>query len=197
MIEKPKLPFDEGTLDPFLSSEQVSVHFSKHHQQYFENLTKLISGTKFEKMDLEEIIKQSTGMVANNALQIWNHTFFWNGMSKDENNPDEDVLKLIEASFQSLDDFKSQFKNKGTKVFGSGWVWLVYEPTTDTLAVQTTSNANRPTSHPLLVCDVWEHSYYIDYQNRRGEYLTKFLLHINWEFVKENLTKARENANRG
>lgn len=197
MIEKPTLPFDEGTLDPFLSSEQVSVHFSKHHVQYFDNLTKLIKGTKFESMELENIIKQSTGMVANNALQIWNHTFFWNGLTKDEGEPDEETLKAINASFQSIDDFKKQFLNKGTKVFGSGWVWLVYEPTTDTLAVQTTSNAARPSATPLLVCDVWEHSYYIDYQNRRGEYLTRFLSHINWEFVKENLTKAQENVNRG
>ena len=195
-IQLPPLPYALDALSPHISADTLSIHHGKHHQAYVTNLNKLISGTDLEHKDLETIIKTAHDNprlvpVFNNAAQVWNHTFFWHSMHpQGGGQPTPKLMSLIEKSFSSLDQFKEKFKEAAPGQFGSGWAWLVQEA--DNLKIVKTGNAETPltdpTVTPLLTCDVWEHAYYIDYQNRRPDYVQTFLDHlINWDFALKNL----------
>ncbi len=189
----PALPFANDTLEPYYSQKLISLHHGKHHAAYVNNLNKLIPGTKYENLSLEEIIKESAKNSAdksifNNAAQIWNHTFFWNCMKQNGGGkPEGDLLKLIEKSFCSFESFKEQFSKAATTLFGSGWAWLVLDG--DRLKITQESNAGTPLAEeliPILTLDVWEHAYYPDYENKRPDFITTFLDNlVNWDFVNQ------------
>ncbi|MGL5742625.1 MAG: superoxide dismutase [Fe] [Legionella sp.] len=186
----PELPYAKDALEPHISSETIEYHYGKHHQAYVTNLNKLIPGTEFESMSLEEIIKKAKGGVFNNAAQIWNHTFYWHCLSP--NGGGEPKGKLAEAItkyFGSFSTFKEQFTQAAITTFGSGWAWLAQDKNGD-LKITSTSNAGTPMTEDLtalLTCDVWEHAYYIDYRNARPDYVTAFWNLVNWDFVTSNL----------
>ncbi|MBX7146789.1 MAG: superoxide dismutase [Alphaproteobacteria bacterium] len=196
-FELPKLPYSESALEPYISAETISFHYGKHHATYVTNTNNLIKDTPLASKTLEEIIKttaqnQSQRGIFNNAAQIWNHTFFWNSMKpKGGGKPSLDLSKKIDQAFGSYDQFCTLFKQAATTQFGSGWAWLVQDG--DTLKITQTSNADLPLIHrqkPLLTLDVWEHAYYIDYRNKRPDFIQAFLDHLlNWDFVEENLSK--------
>ncbi|PIR22065.1 MAG: superoxide dismutase [Fe] [Deltaproteobacteria bacterium CG11_big_fil_rev_8_21_14_0_20_45_16] len=189
-FELPKLSYDLGALSPHLSKETLEFHYGKHHQAYVTKLNTLVEGKAQAKMSLEEVIMNSEGPVFNNAAQIWNHTFYWNGFSpKSGQEPGGALAQAINKDFGSFDKFKSEFTDKATNLFGSGWTWLV-KSKDGKLAVTQTSNADLPMKHnqtALLTCDVWEHAYYIDYRNLRPKYLESFWSLVNWDFVQKNL----------
>ena len=189
-FELPPLPYAHDALAPHMSKETLEYHHDKHHKTYVDNLNKLVPGTEFEKMDLEAIIKKSNGGVFNNAAQIWNHTFFWNCLSpKGGGEPTGALLDAIKRDFGSFDTFKEKFSDVTIKTFGSGWGWLVKNKE-GKLEIVSTSNAGNPMTEgktPLLTCDVWEHAYYIDYRNKRLDYLGAFWKVVNWDFVAKNL----------
>lgn len=188
----PKLPYANDALAPIISAETIEFHYGKHHQAYVNNLNKLIAGTKLEGSSLEEIIKNSTGGIFNNASQHWNHSFYWECLSPKKNSqPNETLANAINAAFGSLDNFKSKFTEAATSLFGSGWAWLVSD-NKGKLSIISTSNADNPITKqqtPLLTCDVWEHAYYIDYRNSRAKYVEAFWQIINWDFVSKNFSK--------
>lgn len=193
----PDLPYDYTALEPHISAETIEFHYGKHHQAYVNNLNNLIAGTPFDGRDLEEIIQLSASdssnvAVFNNAAQVWNHTFYWNCMSASGGgSPNENLLQRINSDFGSLQQFKDEFKQAAVSQFGSGWAWLVEEG--GQLKIAKTGNADLPMAHgqkALLTCDVWEHAYYIDFRNRRPDYVDTFLeALVNWDFVAENLEK--------
>ena len=191
--ELPPLPYADTALEPHISAETISFHYGKHHQTYVTNLNKLVAGTEFEQASLEEIITRSEGGIFNNAAQIWNHTFYWNGLTPAASEgPTGALLDAINAQFNSFDEFKAQFSNSAITNFGAGWTWLVKNKE-GSLAIVNTSNAACPLTEgqtPLLTCDVWEHAYYIDYRNARPKYLEAFWQLVNWEFVATNFTNA-------
>lgn len=186
----PPLPYKPDALAPHISEETLDYHYGKHHQAYVNNLNKLVEGTEFEQKTLEEIIKQAKGPVFNNAAQIWNHTFYWHCLSPNSGREPTGVLAdKIKAAFGSFDEFKKQFTQTAISTFGSGWAWLVKDKANE-LRIISTSNAGTPMtegSHALLTCDVWEHAYYIDYRNRRPDYVNAFWEIVNWDFVAQNL----------
>ncbi len=194
----PDLPYPQNALEPHITANTLSFHHGKHHQAYVTNLNKLVEGTEFATMSLEEVIKKSTydgskPGVFNNAAQVWNHTFFWNSMKPNGGGePKGDLATKINADFGSFDKFKEEFKTAATGQFGSGWAWLVLEK--GKLKVTKTGNADLPMIHEqtaLLTLDVWEHAYYLDFQNRRPDYVTTFLDKLaNWDFAAANLKKA-------
>jgi Fe-Mn family superoxide dismutase len=184
----PELPYPMDALAPTISKETLEYHYGKHHKAYVEKLNKLIPGTPYESMNLEEIMKQSkTGPIFNNAGQIWNHTFYWDCLTP-ASKPKKmsDALKAaIEKSFGSVETFQTEFQTKAAGHFGSGWAWLVKDKS-GALSVQTTANAGNPMLDgftPILVTDVWEHAYYIDYRNDRAKYLASLASLTNWEFA--------------
>lgn len=185
----PALPYALDALQPHISRETLEFHYGKHHQTYVTNLNNLVKGTEFENMSLEDIIRKSSGGMFNNAAQIWNHTFYWHSLSpKGGGKPTGDLAKAIDAKFGSFDEFKKQFSAAAVGTFGSGWAWLV-KHTDGTVAIESTSNAATPLTtdrKPLLTCDVWEHAYYIDYRNRRPDYVAAFWSLVNWEFAAKN-----------
>lgn len=188
MIELPKLPWAHDALEPHISKETIHYHYNKHHKAYVENLNKLIKDTEFSDMELDEIIRKSkSGPIFNNAAQVWNHTFYWNSMTGDKKMLDEDskLGKMIKVEFKTVEAFEKQFTEKGKKLFGSGWVWLTHN--NGKVAIETTHNANGPKHDPLLVCDVWEHAYYLDVMNERPKYVGNFFKVVNWAFAEENL----------
>ncbi|USQ13824.1 superoxide dismutase [Fe] [Legionella lytica] len=186
----PKLPYEMDALAPHISKETLEYHYGKHHQAYVNNLNKLIPGTEFESMSLEDIIMKSKGGVFNNAAQIWNHTFYWHCLSP--NGGGEPTGKLADAinkHFGSFSTFKEQFTQAAATTFGSGWAWLAQDKAGD-LKIMSTSNAGTPMTEgltALLTCDVWEHAYYIDYRNARPDYISAFWSLVNWEFVSDNM----------
>lgn len=186
----PSLPFSNDALEPVISKETLEYHYGKHHQAYVTNLNKLIAGTEFENMPLEEIIKKSSGGIFNNAAQVFNHTFYWNCLAP--NAGGEPIGKLAEAineAFGSFAAFKEKFSATAVGTFGSGWAWLA-KNADGKLEIISTSNAVNPLADnkkPLLTCDVWEHAYYIDYRNARASYVEKFWNLVNWDFVASNL----------
>ena len=194
-ITLPNLPYDKKALEPHISSRTLDFHHGKHHNAYVTNLNKLIKETNLASETLENIIKVTVNDadkagIFNNAAQVWNHTFYWQSMKPNGGGvPSGDIAEKIIADFGSHDNFISQFKNAGLTQFGSGWAWLVLK--NNKLEIMKTSNADTPIAHgikPLLTVDVWEHAYYLDYQNGRGNYLDTFFNHlINWEFVNSNL----------
>jgi len=189
----PELPYSQDALMPHMSPETMSFHYGKHHKAYVDNLNKLVPGTEFEKMTLEQIILKSTGGIFNNAAQVWNHTFFWHCMApKAGGEPKGEVMDAINRDFGSFAAFKEKFADTAVKQFGSGWGWLVKQKD-GKLAIVSTSNAGTPMTEghtALLTCDVWEHAYYIDYRNRRPDFLAAFWNLVNWDFVAQNLKKA-------
>ncbi|MFN2380214.1 MAG: superoxide dismutase [Bacteroidales bacterium] len=194
-ITQPSLPFAENALEPVISAKTIGFHYGKHHKGYVDKVNKLISGTEFEGLSLEEIIKKTVGKsehtgIFNNAAQVWNHTFFWNSLSSNGGGEPSDVLmKKIEESFGSFNDFLKEFTEAATTQFGSGWAWLVMDG--NKLKVMKTPNAETPLTmgvKPLLTIDVWEHAYYLDYQNKRPDYVTTVLEQlVNWDFAASNL----------
>ncbi len=191
----PPLPWKDDALQPFVSAQTISFHYGKHHKAYVDNLNNLAKGKPWEKMTLEEVVKASAKDataqgVFNNSAQIWNHTFFWHSMRPNGGgSPTGKLLEKITADFGSFDAFKTQFADAAKTQFGSGWAWLVLDA--GKLKVVKTPNAETPltgSAKPLLTCDVWEHAYYLDYQNRRPDYVTTFLEKLaNWEFAAKNL----------
>jgi len=193
-IVLPPLPYPDNALAPYISSNTIGFHYGKHHQGYVNNLNKLIETTPMADMPLEALIKASTSpdkiAIFNNAAQVWNHTFYWKSMkAKGGGKPTGELAKRIEASFGSVENCKAELTKAATTQFGSGWAWLVQDG--DKLTIMKTSNADTPIVHggkPLLTIDVWEHAYYLDYQNRRADYVAAVLDNlINWEFAAENL----------
>lgn len=191
-FELPPLPYSKDALMPHMSAETLDFHHGKHHKAYVDNLNKLVPGTEFEKMDLETIIKKSSGPVFNNAAQVWNHTFFWNCMApKAGGEPKGEIADMINREFGSFAAFKEKFTETSVKQFGSGWGWLVKNKS-GKLEILSTPNANTPMTEghtALLTCDVWEHAYYIDYRNRRPDFVGAFWNLVNWDFVNQNLKK--------
>lgn len=190
----PKLPYAEDALAPIISAQTFSFHYGKHHKAYIDNLNNLIAGTPYDDMSLEDIVKKSAKDekgkgIFNNAAQSWNHDFYWHSMSAKGGTPEGKMKKLVDDSFGSLDDFKKAFKTAAVGQFGSGWAWLVEKG--GKLAIETTSNADTPLAHggkPLLVADVWEHAYYLDFQNRRPDHIQAWLDKLaNWSFAEKNL----------
>lgn len=186
----PKLPYAMDALIPYISQETLEYHYQKHHNAYVVNLNKLVTGTNFENMSLEEIIKQSSGPTFNNAAQVWNHTFYWHCLSPDGGGePTGKLADAITKAFGSFANFKEQFSQAAIATFGSGWAWLVQDQQGH-LKIVSTSNAGNPMTEeltPLLTCDVWEHAYYIDYRNLRGDYVSAFWNLVHWEFVTQQM----------
>lgn len=186
----PPLPYSMDALAPHISQETLEYHYGKHHQAYVSNLNKLIEGTEFASMNLEEIVKNSNGGVFNNAAQVWNHTFYWHCLSPNGGNEPTGVLaEAITKNFGSFAAFKEQFTQTAITTFGSGWAWLVQD-SAGKLQIISTSNAGTPMTEgmtALLTCDVWEHAYYIDYRNARPSYLNAFWSLVNWDFVSKNM----------
>ena len=200
-FELPALPYDKTALEPHISSNTLDFHHGKHHNAYVTKLNELIAGTDLENKSLEEIIlvaakdEPKSGLF-NNAAQVWNHTFYWNSMAPNGGGkPTGELADKIEADFGSFDEFASQFKAAGAGRFGSGWAWLVVDAS-GKLKVTKTLNADLPMAHgetALLTMDVWEHAYYLDYQNRRPDYMGAFLGNlVNWEFAATNYANAKQ-----
>ena len=185
----PALPYAIDALAPTISKETLEFHHGKHHQTYVTNLNNLIPGTEFESASLEEIVKKSSGGIFNNAAQIWNHTFYWNSLSpKGGGQPAGALAAAITAKWGSFDAFKDAFTKSAVGNFGSSWTWLV-KKADGSLDIVNTSNAATPvtgTDKPLLTCDLWEHAYYIDYRNRRPDYMAAFWSLVNWDFAAKN-----------
>jgi Fe-Mn family superoxide dismutase len=191
----PSLPYKDNALEPVISANTIGFHYGKHHKGYVDNLNKLIAETEFVGQTLEKIIAATAGKadktaIFNNAAQIWNHSFYWNSLSpKGGGEPPAGLKQKIEASFGSLDACKKELATAATTQFGSGWGWLVLDG--GKLKVVKTGNADTPLTtgvKPLLTIDVWEHAYYLDYQNRRADYINAVLDKlINWNFAAENL----------
>ena len=191
----PTLPYAKNALVPYISEQTIDFHYGKHHQTYVTNLNNLVQASVNEEKTLEELIQMSfskpdmTG-VFNNAAQVWNHTFFWNCMKPNGGGlPTGLIAEKINAAFGSYEKFAAEFKQAALTQFGSGWAWLVQEG--DSIKITKTANADLPMVHgqsALLTCDVWEHAYYLDYQNRRADFVQTFLDNlVNWDFVNANL----------
>jgi Fe-Mn family superoxide dismutase len=190
----PPLPYGDNALDPVISANTLGFHYGKHHKTYVDNLNKLITGTELADLSLEEVIAATAGKadkvgVFNNAAQVWNHTFYWSSLLPNGGGePPAALRQKIEASFGSVDACKKELATAATTQFGSGWAWLVKDG--DKLQVTKTSNADLPLTKglkPLLTIDVWEHAYYLDYQNRRVDYVNAVLDKlINWGFAADN-----------
>jgi len=187
--ELPALPYAGDALEPVISAETIDYHYGKHHQAYVTNLNNLVAGTEFEASSLEDIIRKADGAIFNNGAQVWNHTFYWNGLSPDGGgDPSGALADAIVAAFGSFDGFKDAFVKSAIGNFGSGWTWLVKNDD-GTVEIVNTSNAANPLRDgktPLLTIDVWEHAYYVDYRNARPSYLAEIWKLVNWDFVAAN-----------
>jgi Fe-Mn family superoxide dismutase len=191
----PPLPWPENALSPAISANTIGFHYGKHHQGYVNKLNELVAGTPLAEQPLEAVIKATAGKadqatIFNNAAQVWNHSFYWNSLRpKGGGKPSGALAAQIDQSFGNFDAFKTEFTKAATSQFGSGWAWLVKDG--DKLSIVKTGNADTPIAHgqqPLLTVDVWEHAYYLDYQNRRADYVAAVLDGvINWEFAAQNL----------
>lgn len=183
---RPKLPYAPDALVPAISAETVEYHYGKHEKAYIDNLNKMIVGTEYEDMELEDIIKKSEGVLFNNASQAWNHIFYFFSFSPDGGGePDGELRKQIDAQFGSFEAFKADFVEAGVTLFGSGWVWLSKDEDGQLFITQQ-HNAGNPLTEgltPLLTFDVWEHAYYLDYQNRRGDALKRLWDIVDWDVV--------------
>jgi superoxide dismutase, Fe-Mn family len=195
MIMFPELPYAKDALIPVISANTLEFHYGRHHKAYVDNLNKLIDGTELANADLEAIIRKVAGDssrmgIFNNAAQVWNHTFYWKCLKAGGGGkPTGPVATQIAAAWGSYEKFAEELKNAGVTQFGSGWAWLVVDG--GQLKITKTANADTPIAHgvkPLLTIDVWEHAYYLDYQNRRPDYLSAVIASlINWDFVNANL----------
>ena len=191
----PTLPYAEHALEPVISARTIEFHYGKHHKGYVDNLNKMVEGTVYAGQTLERVISETAGKIDktaifNNASQAWNHAFFWQSLNpQGGGEPPAELKNMIESSFGTLDACKKELATAATTQFGSGWAWLVLDGAV--LRVMKTSNANSPTvkgMKPLLTIDVWEHAYYLDYQNRRADYAAAVIDKLlNWEFAAKNL----------
>jgi len=197
IVALPPLPYKEDALEPYISRTTIGYHYGKHHRAYVDKTNELIKGSSLDGLPLNEIVKLTAGAVDktaifNNAAQAWNHDFYWKSMVPKGPKPGEDIAKRIDASFGGFDNFKIEFLNSAVTLFGSGWTWLVLDG--NRLSIQQSFNADNPISHgktPLLTIDVWEHAYYLDYQNRRKDYLSAIIDNLlNWDFAASNLPKS-------
>jgi len=195
-FELPPLPYDKTALEPTISAQTLDFHHGKHHNAYVTNLNNMTKDTELASKSLEEVIKIAAADlpakqgIFNNAAQVWNHTFFWNCMKQGGGGkPNGKVAGMIDAAFGSYEKFAEEFKNAAVTQFGSGWAWLVLD--NGALKITKTANADLPMAHgqkALLTVDVWEHAYYLDYQNRRPDFVQAFLDKlVNWDFVNQNL----------
>lgn len=185
----PQLPYSANALEPRMSEETINLHYGKHLQTYVDNLNRLTAGTAFEESDLEEIICKASGPVFNNAAQVWNHTFFFENLAPDPQPMSEGLKTRLAKTFGSVDAFKEKLLASATGLFGSGWTWLV-ENKDGSLEIVNTTNADNPLcgeQKPVLTIDVWEHAYYVDYRNRRAEYLAGLWELIDWQVVERRL----------
>lgn len=198
-IELPPLPYSDDALAPHVSKKTLEFHYGKHHRTYVDTLNRLIDGTPYAKASLEEIIRDSAGdeakkAIFNNAAQAWNHTFYWHSMKPEGGGkPKGEIADAIESAFGAYEAFTEKFAEAGKTQFGSGWAWLVIND--GKLEVRKTPNAELPLTEkgavPLLTMDVWEHAYYLDYQNKRPDYITAYLEGlVNWDFANQNLRRA-------
>lgn len=185
---QPKLPYAPDALMPVISPSTIEFHYGKHEKAYIDNLNKLIEGSEYESMPLEEIICRSDGKLFNNASQAWNHIFYFFQFSPDGiKEPSGRLKEKIEEQFGSIDDFKKKFEEAGTSIFGSGWIWLAADKDGKLFIIQS-SNAGNPLTDglfPILVFDVWEHAYYLDYQNLRGDYLHRLWDIVDWDVIEK------------
>lgn len=191
-FELPLLQYAADALEPFISRQTVEFHYGKHHRAYVDNLNKLIQGTPFEQATLEDIVKKAEGSIFNNGAQVWNHTFYWHCLKPGGSKPSERLTGTLIAAFGSFDEFKQKFSQAAATLFGSGWAWLVKLPDGKVEIVQE-SNAGNPIRRgatPLLTCDVWEHAYYLDKQNRRADYIADFWQMVDWEGVESRLFES-------
>ena len=192
----PKLPYAQDALEPHIDATTVGIHYGKHHQAYADNLNKLVPNTEFAELTLEQIIlKAQPGPIFNNAAQVWNHTFYWDGLApKGGGEPKGELLAAIEKSFVNFTNFKDQLSKISVTQFGSGWGWLVQKKDGVLAVVQTGNAANPMTAGdiPLLTCDVWEHAYYLKYQNRRADYVNAWWSVVNWEAVATRFNAAKK-----
>ena len=198
MFTLPPLPYPENALDPVISANTLSFHYGKHHKAYVDNLNKLAAGTEYESMPLEQVIRDTAGKpdkigIFNNAAQVWNHTFYWNCMRHGGGGkPTGRIAQMIDSDLGGYDNFKKELATACTTQFGSGWGWLVSEG--GKLRIMKTPNAELPWTKgatALLTIDVWEHAYYLDYQNRRPDYANAVIDKLlNWEFAMQNLSRA-------
>ncbi|MDY6987524.1 MAG: superoxide dismutase [Thermodesulfobacteriota bacterium] len=194
-ITLPSLPYEMDALAPYINKETLEFHYGKHHNAYVVNANKLLEGTDLAKEDLDSVIETaandaSLGGLFNNAAQVWNHSFYWNCMKPGGGGlPSGPIADKITSDFGTYETFVEQFKNAGATQFGSGWAWLILKD--GRLEIMKTPNADTPIAKglkPLLTADVWEHAYYLDYQNRRPDYLSAFVEHlINWDFVNSQM----------
>lgn len=184
---KPQLPYAEDALEPVISRRTIEFHYGKHEQAYIDNLNKLIEGTEFAELPLEDVIHDAKGPLFNNASQAWNHIFYFFSFSPDGGGePEGDLRKAIDRDFGSFENFKKEFVDAGTKLFGSGWVWLSRD-NSGRLFITQEGNAGNPITDgltPILTFDVWEHAYYLDYQNRRADALKALWDIVDWDVVE-------------
>ncbi len=184
----PELPYAHNALAPIISEQTISFHYGKHHQTYVNNLNGLVEGSEFENFDLETIVKKSEGPMFNNAAQIWNHNFYFLSLTPNSSTkPTEELLTAINSGWGSLDNFKVEFNKSAISVFGSGWAWLVKDGD-GKLSIVKESNAGNPITRgltPVLTFDVWEHAYYLDYQNRRADYVAALWDVVDWKIVSD------------
>jgi Fe-Mn family superoxide dismutase len=188
-FKQPELPYGIGALTPFLSEEQLTYHYGKHHAAYFAKLNSLVAGTPDEELTLDEVVQKSSGGVFNNAAQAFNHSFYWKCMKPEGGGePNGNLKAAIERSFHSFEEFHDEFSKAAAGLFGSGWTWLATDADGN-LEIMALSNADTPARHgktPILTIDVWEHAYYVDYRNDRLKYIGGFWGAVDWEFAAEN-----------
>lgn len=188
----PLLGYNFGDVEPMMSAATIETHYTKHTQAYFDNLNRIVPGTRWEGMSLEEIAREATtGPVAQNAGQAWNHLMFFEQFrpEQDAKQPSDELLQKIEQSFGTMEDMRQAVKKAATSLFGSGWVWLVMDKD-NKLYVKQLLNDDNPLRHgwrPVLVIDVWEHAYYLDYRNRRADYVDNFWLAVNWKVISKRI----------
>ena len=193
-FELPKLPYELDELEPYVSARTLRIHYLKHHQGYVDKLEKALSGKPLARKSLVDIVCETDGDTYNNAAQVWNHSFYWSSMTRNGGgSPRQSVAAAIERDFGGVEDFKQRFAEAASGEFGSGWAWLVANDDGKLRVISSTDAENpmRSGQHPLLTLDVWEHAYYLDYQNERGKYIAAFLDHLlNWAFVEKNLNRV-------
>ncbi len=191
-IELPKLPYAADALQPYISKQTIEFHYGKHHQAYVNNLNNLVPGTPFENVPLEKIVIEADGGIFNNAAQIWNHTFYFESFSlSGTKEPTGPLADAIKNDFGTFEAFKEQFSKAAITLFGSGWAWLV-RSADGKLMITQESNAGNPlrkNQMPLITCDVWEHAYYLDYQNKRPDYVQAFWQVIDWSVIDKRYAK--------
>ena len=195
VTELPPLPYAKDALEPYLTAKTLDAHYEKHHRGYLQKLLKLLEGTAAQDRELVELVRTSSGEIFNNAAQVWNHTFYWESMFPSGGaRPRGRIGEVITREFGSFEAFRETFVSCATQLFGSGYVWLSFDPANEKIGLERLKDADTPLRKhrvPLLCMDVWEHAYYLDYQNRRDRYARDFADHLAcWEFAEANLEKA-------